>query len=140
MQPGTVKEEDVIDLTEVEPVESMHFDEDTKNAYTLLQNAVKTYCSVYTTTCKDLVDIQEDSAADDLSDTVDLVLTDPPYNTRRTGNRSQSDHDKLSETECRRLLISQHGKVLKISNKTLEFYRYLRFQLLRVNFKMCPQQ
>ena len=54
---------------------------------------------MYTTTYKDLVDIHEDSAAEDLSDTVDLVLTDPPYTTRRTGNRAQSNHDKLSETD-----------------------------------------
>lgn len=87
----TAKEEDVVDF----PVPSGATDlSDTeREAYMLLEDAMSQYVCVYDTSFRELSDIHADRKGEELTGLVDLLLVDPPYNTRREGNKDHSRHD-----------------------------------------------
>lgn len=49
------------------------------------------YCAVYTTEYKEVVLIHQGNTSGELADSVYLLLTDPPYNTRCNAKRINSD-------------------------------------------------
>ena len=95
----TVKTEE--DLVDVEPADSLRFDAETNQAYKLLQQELRKYVSFYTCPFTDLAEKHADNMGEELGVSVDFVLTDPPYNIRRTKERPNSDYDSLSEEDMR---------------------------------------
>lgn len=63
----------------------------------------KAYCSVYKTSSEDTTGLLPDSDSEELTESVNLVFTDPPYNTRSGQNHDSSAHDVISDNEINRV-------------------------------------
>lgn len=82
------EEEECIDICDVEPTKSFLSDEEENKAYEVLNNAV------YTTDQKDIVQVHKGAMTEDISDCVDLLITNLPYNTRRYTKSNSFNHDR----------------------------------------------
>jgi DNA modification methylase len=89
-----VKDEDVLDVV---PALSDELTADAKNAFEVLKTEMDMYVSFYTTDFKNLSQTHGDVNGMDIDGSVDLVLTDPPYNIRREAGRRHSSYDVLTD-------------------------------------------
>lgn len=69
-----VQKEKVIYICDVRPIGSFLLDKETKEACELLEEKMKPYCAVYTTYYKNIVQIHQEGATENVADSVDLVL------------------------------------------------------------------
>ena len=70
----------------------------------MLREQLKDYVSFYNCSFRKLNDTHERHAGEDLESKVDLILTDPPYNIRRTQGKSHSTHDSMSKSDMVKLV------------------------------------
>lgn len=61
--------------------------------FNVLYFALANYCNVSGVSFRELENFMKALDGDSFHVTVDFVLTNAPYNTRRSGNRPSSDHD-----------------------------------------------
>lgn len=91
------KEEDII---APEPSLCDNLDEAGQKAFSLLRTAMRPYCAVYACSFNELEQNHEEQAeGETILEGVDLILTDPPYNTRRELNQERSDYDCLTQSD-----------------------------------------
>ena len=88
-----VKEEDVPVTI---PAGSDQPSDNATDAFRVLRQAMSRYGHVYDSPMHQLVELHGDGTGTDLKNKVDLVLTDPPYNTRREAGRPNSSHDEFT--------------------------------------------
>lgn len=92
--------EDVLveEVVDVEQAGTEAWDDGTITAYErLLGTMQKGYCWVYNSSIKDTSVQHSDAEGEALTESVNLVLTHPPYRTRREQNRDNYVHEVLSE-------------------------------------------
>lgn len=77
-----IKKDDVLYITYVDLAESSVFDDESTAANHLLKEAITQDCAVYTTDYKDVLKVLQEASSENLTDSVNLLLTDLPYNTR----------------------------------------------------------
>ena len=133
---GRVKIEDEVDLVEEEPAPPRRGqdvgntipvqEEDSSNVSKEMQQLMQPYCRIYDTHFRNLVDLDMELNGEHLDEAVQLILTDPPYNTRRESNARNSDHDSLllaDIAEC----VDLFGRVLRPGGHGLVFCSMLQF-------------
>lgn len=92
-----VKQEDVVAMTALAGRVVLPTEE--QEAFSALKTEMTSFVSVYDSHYKDVVEVHSETCGEDLSGKVDLLLTDPPYNTRCEQGRSNSNHDVLSKDD-----------------------------------------
>lgn len=99
----TVKQEVLVEeVVDLDPAGTEELDDDTIAAYEMLQAAMqKGYYSVYNSSFKYTDGQYSDAEEEYLTEFVNLVFTDPPYNNRRQQNRENSAHDVLSDDDMK---------------------------------------
>ena len=76
-----------------------------KDARARLSTLMTPYVRIYECSFNELVGLDEmASGSESISESVQLVLTDPPFNHRRTGNRPNSEHDSISKDEMKEVI------------------------------------
>ena len=123
-----VKEEPV--NISVRPGRQRAMDDATNDAFSdVLIEMQKTF-----TMCEEemteLVDTCLHSQGVNLNKNVDLVLTDPPYNIRKEGNRENSSHDSFSEKDMKDL-VDICEQVLKPGGHGIIFCSFSQFEKYR---------
>lgn len=97
----TVKAEpEPLPVEEIVPALSDEFDEPTQRAYEALLQSMQDsgVCSVYNKPVDELADAHSEAQGEELEGTVQLFMTDPPYNLRRELEKDNSDYDYLDRT------------------------------------------
>lgn len=63
----------------------------------ILRSALNPYCRMYNCSYSDLIDVDntKSESAESIENQVQLILTDPPFNTRREEGKAYSDYDIL---------------------------------------------
>ena len=124
--PTEVKEEDVVMIDKEQTVQ---FTEDTiqqSQPYKILREELRKYVSVYKADFDDVAEEHEDLTGSSMNETVDLVLTDPPYNTRREQQRPNSSHDELSTKDMEHF-VDVCDSVLLPGGQIIVFCSFIQF-------------
>ena len=106
----------VVKQEDVELISSSDLERDLSDeanaAFKTLEKGLKRYGAVHTAHFNDVITIHEEMEGKDLRRSVDLILTDPPYNIRREAQANNSSHDVLSDSDmdkfallCKKLLM-----------------------------------
>ena len=103
---------------------------DTTQKLVQLQNKIseymKDYCSVYDVDCEKLIDSHGSESVHYLNESVQLIITDPPYHTRRSQNNGNSDYDYISVRQMERC-VNLFPELLKIEGHGLMFCSDVQF-------------
>lgn len=126
-----VKQEDVVALAA--PAGRVVLSAEEQEAFSALKTEMTSFVSVYDSHYKDLVEVHSEACGEDLTGKVDLVLTDPPYNTRREQGRPNSNHDVLSKDDMEGtvdmiegvLVAGGHGHIFCSYQQIVEWERVL---------------
>ena len=96
------------------------------DAFFTLRDAMMTTFSCYDVSFEDLDGTHEDQRGVQLDGTVDLILTDPPFNTRRQTKSRNSAHDNLQYVQMEKV-ASLAARVLKPGGHGVIFCSDLQF-------------
>lgn len=89
------------DICNVKPAEVLLFREEENQADDIAKSEMTEYSTVYTTDYKDIVQVPQGSAANDLEDSVNHFLTEPNDNTSRNTKGINYKHDNFIEIQMR---------------------------------------
>lgn len=93
------------------------------------------YCLVQTANYKELFDIHRDTTGQNLKDPLmELILTNRHYTIRHNGNRAQSIHDVLSDTNVD-VVIDFFSDTLKPGGNGFMFCPFFQFSGLHENLE-----
>lgn len=87
----------------MKPLGTESFDDLPTARYEMLHNKRQGYCYVCTSTFQATVTVHNAFRGADLPTSVNLVLSEPPYNTPREQNHDNSAHDVFENHDMRQL-------------------------------------
>ena len=123
-----VKEEPL--TTDIKVSRSAQMDDPTKAAYEQLPEIWQKKFLFLDGFLQDVVQLSVEAGGFDIENQVQLVLTDPPYNTRREGNQENSSHDSFSDRDMEDL-IEICVKVMKPGAHGVIFCSFQQFEMWR---------
>ena len=96
-----VKKGDVIDIIDVQPAITLQMDAPTKEAYDVLVEALQRYVTVYTASFQQMKALTDQGDSPSIAENIDLIMTDPPFNSRRLADLQNSEYDVLTRANQR---------------------------------------
>ena len=119
------------EILTVNPSETDELDANSVSAFHRLKSGMEEFCMVYATGFQELVEVHEATKGETLEDSVQLILTDPPYNIRRQLNAENSNYDVLTVHDMNdivtqvssMLLRGGHGHIFCASLQFETWYR-----------------
>ena len=117
----SIKDED-----EIEPSTSSNLAQVGQHALDELRKVMEKNFACYDCSFQDLVDVHQDLDGEYISSKADLILTDPPYNSRFAQDRDNSDHDQFNDEDMERF-VQFCRKVMSFGSHAHIFCSALQF-------------
>ena len=125
--------------TSIKPGRNPNMSQETNDSYDILHDELFKTFKLFEEPFQDLIAQALDSGGVNLEDSVDLLLTDPPYNIRKDAGKENSDHDAFSDDDMKELAEFSR-KVLKKGGHGIIFCAFSQFETYRTLLSSFNEQ